>query len=91
MQPLTTAQCARKHVELPLGHMIEVRLVVGEATFSVDGERDHDLQAGETVRVALSPHRARFLRLGEPTKFYGRLAHRLNWLGEPTRGESSDS
>ena len=91
MTPLAPHLASHNSIVLPSRSVIEVRLVVGEATFSVDGERDHDLQAGETVRVALSPHRVRFLRLGEPTKFYGRLAHRLNWLGEPTRGESSDS
>ena len=83
MTPLAPHLASNNSIVLPSRSVIEVRLVVGEATFSVDGERDHDLQAGETVRVALSPHRARFLRLGEPTKFYGRLARRLNWLGKP--------
>ena len=83
MTPLAPHLASNNSIVLPSRSVIEVRLAVGEATFSVDGERDHDLQAGETVRVALSPHRARFLRLGEPTKFYGRLARRLNWLGKP--------
>ncbi len=83
MTPLAPHLASNNSIVLPARSVIEVRLTVGEATFSVDGERDHDLQAGETVRVSLGPHRARFLRLGEPTKFYGRLARRLNWLGEP--------
>lgn len=81
--PLAPHLASHNSVVLPPSSVIEVELAVGEATFSVDGERDLDLQAGETVRVALSPHRARFVRLGEPTEFYSRLARRLNWLGEP--------
>ncbi len=82
MTPLAPHLASNNSIVLPSRSVIEVRLAVGEATFSVDGERDHDLQAGETVRVSLGPHRARFLRLGEPSKFYERLARRLNWLGE---------
>ena len=81
--PLAPHLASHNSVVLPPSSVIEVELAVGEATFSVDGERDLDLQAGETVRVALSPHRARFVRLGEQTEFYSRLARRLNWLGEP--------
>ena len=81
--PLAPHLASHNSVVLPPSSIIEVRLAVGEATFSVDGERDLDLQAGETVRVTLSPHRARFVRLGERTEFYSRIAHRLNWLGEP--------
>ncbi len=81
--PLAPHLASHNSVVLPPSSIIEVQLAVGEATFSVDGERDLDLQAGETVRVALSPHRARFVRLGERTEFYSRIAHRLNWLGEP--------
>ena len=83
LTPLAPHLASNNSIVLPSRSVIEVCLAVGEATFSVDGERDHDLQAGETVRVTLGPHRARFLRLGEPTKFYDRLARRLNWLGEP--------
>ncbi len=83
MTPLAPHLASHNSVVLPPSAVIEVQLAVGEATFSVDGERDLDLQAGETVRVALSPHRARFVRLGEQTEFYSRLARRLNWLGEP--------
>ena len=80
--PLAPHLASHNSVVLPPSSIIEVQLAVGEATFSIDGERDLDLQAGETVRVALGPHRARFVRLGEQTEFYSRLAHRLNWLGE---------
>jgi len=39
-----------------------------------------DLASGQTVRVEVGPHRARFLRLDPPTQFYERLARSLNWL-----------
>ena len=72
---------------LPPSAVVEVRLATGQqATLSVDGERDLDLVGrGDTVRVALGSHRARFLRLSPPAQFYERLARRLNWLrgGEP--------
>ncbi len=79
--PLAPHLASNNSVVLPARSVIEVRLAVGEATFSIDGERDLDLQAGETVRIALGPHRARFLRLSDQSQFYSRLAHRLNWLG----------
>jgi hypothetical protein len=37
--------------------------------------------------VRLSPHVARFLRLGPPSDFYARVARRLNWVRQP--GEES--
>ena len=68
---------------LPPTAVVEVQLAPGQpATMSIDGERDLDLAAGETVRVTLGPHHARFLRLNSPTQFYERLARRLNWLRE---------
>lgn len=81
--PVAPHLASHNSVVLPPEAVIEVRLAVGEATFSVDGERDLDLRTGQIVRVYLSPRRVRFLRVGEPTEFYGRLARRLNWLEDP--------
>jgi NAD+ kinase len=81
LTPLAPHLAPRNSVVLPPTAVVEVQLAPNQqATFSVDGERDLDLAAGETVRVGLGEHRARFLRLGPPTEFYQRLAHRLNWL-----------
>ena len=88
LTPLAPHLASNNSVVLPPSAVIEVRLAVGEATFSVDGERDVDLQAGQTVRVSRSPHRARFIRLHDQKDFYSRLAHQLNWLAEP--GGSSE-
>lgn len=80
--PLAPHLASRNSVVLPQSAVIEVQLAPRQqATFSVDGERDLDLAAGETVRVSLGPHKARFLRLRPRADFYKRLARRLSWLG----------
>jgi NAD+ kinase len=70
----------RNPVLLPPSAVVQLELAPGQqATLSIDGERDFDLASGEQVRVMLSPHSARFLRLHPPVEFYERLARRLNW------------
>ena len=87
LTPLAPHLAARNSIVLPPTAVIEVELAGNQqATFSVDGERDLDLSPGETLRVALGPHRVRFVRLDPPSRFYERLARRLNWLRP--RGES---
>src|SRR3990170_852194 len=79
--PLAPHLAPHNPVLLPPSTRVEVQLAPSQqATFSVDGERDLDLAAGGSLRVTLSPHCARFVRLGPPTQFYERLARRLNWL-----------
>ncbi len=81
LTPIEPHLAPHNSVVLPPTAVVEVQLAPNQqATFSVDGERDIDLSAGETVRVALGPHRARFLRLSPPAQFYERLARRLNWV-----------
>lgn len=83
LTPVAPHLASRNSIILPPTAAIEVRLAAGQqATVSVDGERDLDLASGETLRVLLGPHRARFLRLNPPTDFYARLARGLNWLRE---------
>ena len=83
LTPLSPHLAPRNSIVLPPTAVVEVQLAPGQqATMSIDGERDLDLAAGETVRVTLGPHRARFLRLNPPTQFYERVARRLNWLRE---------
>ncbi|MEX0785598.1 MAG: NAD(+)/NADH kinase [Dehalococcoidia bacterium] len=86
--PLAPHFASHNSVVLPPAAVIEVQLARGpDATFSIDGEPDLDLAAGDTVRVALSPHRARFLRLGPATQIYARLASRLGWLATQDAGQ----
>ena len=91
LTPLAPHLAPRNSVVLPPSAVVEVQLAPGQqATFSIDGERELDLAAGETVRVAQGPHRARFLRLSPPAHFYQRLARRLSWLREGT-GDAPDA
>ena len=53
------------------------------AMVSVDGEPGPELSLSQTLHVRLSPHSARFLRLGPPLDFYARVARRLNWVRQP--------
>ncbi len=83
LTPLAPHLAPRNPVVLPPTTVVLLQLAPGQqATFSVDGERDLDLSSGETLRVMVGPHRARFLRLSSPTQFYERLARRLNWLAD---------
>jgi NAD+ kinase len=57
------------------------------AVMSIDGERGIDLEGREVVRVTMSPHVARFVRLPDSPGFYERVAVRLRWR----RGFDSDA
>lgn len=92
LTPLAPHLVPNNALVLPEQAVVEVQLAAGpQATFSVDGERDLDLMSGETVRVTISPHRARFVRLGPPAQFYERLARRLNWVRSTEGNASTDS
>jgi NAD kinase len=45
--------------------------------FSIDGQVELPLSDGQNIRVKLSPHTARFLRIHEPTYFYSSLWQKL--------------
>lgn len=51
-----------------------------EAVMTVDGHHEVEVRSGSTVRIARSPRRARFVRLGGENQFYANLAQRLGWL-----------
>ena len=50
------------------------------ATVSIDGQVNRALESGDGVSVCRSPHVARFVRLSEPSDYYGILAERQEWL-----------
>ena len=54
-----------------------------EAGLSVDSFTDARLGRGDRVVVRRSPHRARFLRAGPPSSFYGTVTQRLGVLHRP--------
>jgi len=57
-------------VDLKVAHREKVIL-------SIDGQVELPLSDGQNVRVKLSPHTARFLRIHEPTYFYSSLWQKL--------------
>lgn len=70
-------------VVLPEGSTVEIEIASGQkAIASVDGQPDLELSGGDIVRVRTSRHAARFLRLGPPGDFFGRVGRRMNWLSE---------
>ncbi len=59
------------------------------AVLSIDGESNVDLEPGQVVRVTMSPHIVRFLRLPGDPGFYDRVAVRLRWRRAPDAEEAS--
>jgi len=57
-------------VDLKVAHREKVIL-------SIDGQVELPLSDGQNIRVKLSPHMARFLRIHEPTYFYSSLWQKL--------------
>ena len=49
------------------------------AILSIDGESGIELGPGQVIRVTMSPHVARFIRLPDSAGFYERVAVRLRW------------
>ena len=72
---------------IPVSSVIDLALDPGHtAALNIDGETRIDLGRGHVVRVTMSPHVARFLRLSDSPGFYERVAVRLRWR----RGFESD-
>jgi NAD+ kinase len=49
------------------------------AMLSIDGESGIELGGGQVIRVTMSPHVARFVRMPDSPGFYERVAVRLRW------------
>jgi NAD+ kinase len=65
---------------LVLPRTAEVRLCIStfhSATLSVDGHINLPLSSGDIIAVKHSPNKARFLRIGPGTSFYGSLEEKL--------------
>ncbi|MDI6857630.1 MAG: NAD(+)/NADH kinase [Dehalococcoidia bacterium] len=58
-----------------------------QAVFSLDGEATVGLAPGQAVRVTMSHHVARFIRLPQEPGFYQRVAVRLRWRRTPDPNE----
>ena len=78
--PVAPHLAAQHAVVLPGHETVHITLEPNqEAVLSIDGVGDHQLHEGDSVIVAASPRRARFLRLKPPSDFYGRMAAQLGW------------
>jgi len=73
---------------LPPTSVIELLLDSDQhAVFSLDGEDTVDLAPGQAIRVTMSDHVARFIRLPQEPGFYQRVAVRLRWRRTPDPNE----
>jgi NAD+ kinase len=78
LQPISCHLGLSHALVLPSQSTIDLKVARGEkVVLSIDGQVESPLADGQNVRVKLSPHIARFLRINEPTYFYGSLWQRL--------------
>lgn len=67
-------------VVLPQGATVELQIFTDhQAILTVDGQFQVELQSGDVVKVAASPHLAQFVRLQDRAYFYKTLMERLRW------------
>jgi NAD+ kinase len=78
LQPVSCHLGLSHALVLPPQSTVDLKLARREKVIlSVDGQVELPLSDGQTVRVNLSPHMARFLRIHESTYFYGSLWQKL--------------
>jgi NAD+ kinase len=78
LQPISCHLGLSHALILPQRSTADLRTARGEKVIlSIDGQVELPLSDGQNVRVKISPHVARFLRVHEPTYFYGSLWQKL--------------
>ncbi|HWC28810.1 MAG TPA: NAD(+)/NADH kinase [Dehalococcoidia bacterium] len=78
--PVAPHLSAEHAVLVPGNEPVQITLEPNqEAVLSVDGQPDHQLHEGDSVRVGLSEYKARFLRFKPRSDFYLRMAAQLGW------------
>ena len=78
LQPISCHLGLSHALVLPPQSVVDLKVAHREKVIlSIDGQIELPLSDGQTVRVSLSPHIARFLRIHEPTYFYGSLWQKL--------------
>lgn len=78
IQPISCHLGLSHALVLPPQSTVDLKVAHGErAILSIDGQVELPLSDGQNVRVKLSPYIARFLRIHEPTYFYGSLWQKL--------------
>lgn len=78
IQPISCHLGLSHALVLPPQSTVDLKVAPRErAILSIDGQVELPLSDGQNVKVRLSPYIARFLRIHEPTYFYGSLWQKL--------------
>jgi NAD+ kinase len=78
LQPVSCHLGLSHALVLPPQSIVDLKVARKEkVVLSIDGQVELQLSDGQNVRVKLSPHIARFLRIHEPTYFYSSLWQKL--------------
>jgi NAD+ kinase len=89
LQPISCHLGLTHALILPRQSTVDLKIARGEkAILSIDGQVELPLSDGQNVRVKLSPHIARFLRIHEPTYFYSSLWQKLSGRRNESRHKS---
>jgi NAD+ kinase len=89
LQPVSCHLGLSHALILPQQSIVDLKIARREkAVLSIDGQVELPLSDGQNVRVKLSPHIARFLRIHEPTYFYGSLWQKLSGRRNESRHKS---
>ncbi len=83
LQPISCHLGLSHALVLPSQSTVDLKVAHREKVIlSIDGQVELPLSDGQNVRVKLSPHTARFLRIHEPTYFYSALRQKLGGRNE---------
>jgi NAD+ kinase len=78
LQPISCHLGLSHALVLPPQSIVDLKVALREkAILSIDGQVELPLSDGQNIRVKLSPHIARFLRIHEPTHFYSSLWQKM--------------
>ena len=78
LQPISCHLGFAHALVLPQQSIVDLKVSPREkAILSIDGQVELPLSDGQNIRVKLSPHIARFLRIHDPTYFYSSLWQKL--------------
>ncbi len=87
LQPISCHLGLSHALVLPPQSTIDLKIAPREkVVLSIDGQIELPLSDGQNIRVKLSPHTIRFLRIHEPTYFYSSLWQKLRGRNENKSG-----
>lgn len=82
LQPISCHLGLSHALVLPPQSVVDLKVARRDrVVLSIDGQVEVPLSEGQNVRVLLSPHTVRFLRIHEPAHFYGSLWQKLRGAG----------